>query len=115
MLPRLAAVVGKGTASRLLLGAQTLDAAEAMRVGLFDAVAETGACVALALDWARDVARGAPLAVRELKALLRESTAAFDGVLVGERRRFVASWASDDHREAVEAYFEDRPPVWKGR
>jgi enoyl-CoA hydratase/carnithine racemase len=109
------AAVGSGTASRLLLTAQTLDAAEALRVGLFDAVAEPGACVTAALASARDVARGAPLAVRALKALLRETTSAFAGVLAAERQRFVTSWASDDHREAVEAYFEDRPPVWKGR
>jgi enoyl-CoA hydratase len=113
VLPRLAAVVGHGTASRLLLTAQSLDAAEALRVGLFDAVAEPGGCVAAALGWALDVSRGAPLAIRELKAMLRETTAAAQGVLASERRRFVATWASDDHREAVEAYFEDRPPLWR--
>ncbi len=113
ILPKLAAVAGHATASRLLLTAQTLDAPEALRVGVFDAIAESGACVSAALEWAADVARAAPGAVRELKAMLRETIAATSDLRASERRRFVASWTSDDHREAVEAYFQHREPVWK--
>jgi enoyl-CoA hydratase/carnithine racemase len=115
VLPKLVAVVGHATASRLLLTAQTLDAPEALRVGVFDAVAGAGECVSLAVEWALDVARGAPGATGELKAMLRETVAGVPELRAGERARFVASWTSDDHREAVEAYFEGRPPVWRKR
>jgi enoyl-CoA hydratase len=115
VLPKLAAVVGHATASRLLLTAQPLDAPEALRVGLLDAVAAEGECVSLAVQWALDVARGAPGATRELKALLRETLPGAAELRASERARFVATWTSHDHREAVEAYFEGRPPVWRGR
>jgi enoyl-CoA hydratase/carnithine racemase len=112
---RLVAVAGYATASRLLLTAQTLDATEALRLGVFDAVAEDDDPVTTALSWAGDVARGAPGAVRELKAMLRDVARGVPELRASERARFVASWTSEDHREAVEAYFGGRTPVWKAR
>jgi enoyl-CoA hydratase len=115
ILPKLVAVVGHATASRLLLTAQTVSAEEAVRVGLFDAISAEGECVQAAMCWALDVVQGATDAVRELKALLRETVPAVAELRASERARFVASWTSDDHREAVEAYFAGREPVWKPR
>jgi enoyl-CoA hydratase len=112
---RLVGVAGRATASRLLLTAQTLDAKEALRLRVFDAVSEESEPLAMALAWANDVARGAPGAVRELKAMLREIARDAPDLRSSERARFVASWTSDDHREAVEAHFERRMPVWTGR
>jgi enoyl-CoA hydratase len=115
VLPRLVATVGHATASRLLLTGQTVDAFEALRIGLVDFVAERDACVATAFAWAEDIGQGAPLAVAELKGLLREAIGGAADIRVRERDRFVATWTSADHREAVEAFFEHRPPVWRGK
>jgi enoyl-CoA hydratase len=112
---RLVAVVGHATASRLLLTAHTLDAKEALRLGVFDAVADDAEPLATALAWAQDAAGGAPGAVRELKGMLRDVGRGAPDLRAKERERFVASWTSEDHREAVEAHFERRTPVWKGR
>ena len=116
VLPRLVSLAGAAAASRLLLTAQTVDASEALRLGLFDAVSGDGpgACVELALQWAADVVRAAPLAVAGMKALLREATRSGELARL-ERERFVASWTSADHADAVEAFFERRPPRWTGR
>ncbi len=115
ILPRLVATVGPAAAARLLLTARAVGADEALRLGLVDAVSggEPGACVELAEAWARDVARGAPAAVAGLKALLREATCD-EALLACERARFVATWTSADHAEAVDAFFERRAPVWRG-
>ncbi len=116
VLPRLVGLAGRAAASRLLLTAQTIDAPEALRLGLFDAVSGDGpgACLELAASWAADVVRGAPLAVAGMKALLRAATRDEDlGKL--ERERFVATWTSADHADAVEAFFERRTPRWTGR
>jgi enoyl-CoA hydratase len=115
MLPRLLSLAGRATASRLLVTAQTIDAPEALRLGLLDAVSDDGpgACVELALRWATDVVRGAPLAVAGMKALLRAATR--DEALGAlERERFVATWTSADHADAVEGFFERRAPRWTG-
>jgi enoyl-CoA hydratase len=116
VLPRLVGLAGRAAASRLLLTAQTVEAPEALRLGLFDAVSgdTSGACLELASSWATDVLRGAPLAVAGMKTLLR---AAMRNDTLGdlERELFVATWTSDDHADAVEAFFERRPPRWTGR
>ncbi len=116
VLPRLVELAGRGAASRLLLTAQTVDAPEGLRLGLFDAVSSDApqACVELALRWAADVVRGAPLAVAGMKALLRAATRD-DALATLERERFVATWTSADHADAVESFFERRAPRWTGR
>lgn len=116
IFPRLVSIAGHGGASRALLTGQTLGAAECLHLGLVDAVSgpEPGAVLELAIAWAQDVERGAPLAVAGMKALLREA-AASEGLLALERQRFVQTWTSSDHRDAVEAFFEKRAPRWRGR
>ncbi|MCW5838163.1 MAG: hypothetical protein KIS78_37575, partial [Labilithrix sp.] len=74
-----------------------------------------GGARATALAWAADVARGSPRAVAEMKRLLRETLAAAGEVRALERRAFVDTWSGDDHRDAIEAYFERRPPRWRPR
>ncbi len=115
-LPRLVSLVGIAAASRLLLTAQPVGATEAMRLGLVDAVSDElpGAPLALALRWADDVTKGAPLAVAGMKAMLRAASQS-DALRTLERERFLQSWASADHADAVEAFFEKRAPRWKGR
>jgi enoyl-CoA hydratase/carnithine racemase len=110
---RLVALVGVGVAARLLLVGHEVSAGEAYAFGLVDAVVESGACVSQALAWAYDIAAGAPEAVARAKAMLRRATRAPWEAADLEARHFVDAWASDDHGEAVAAYFERRPPVWK--
>jgi enoyl-CoA hydratase/carnithine racemase len=115
ILPKLVAIVGHGAATRLLLTAAELTARDALAMGLVDAVTEDGGCVDLAVAWAHEVAKAAPLATASLKALLRETLDPVAGLRASERERFVATWTSDDHRDAVEAFFARRPPRWTGR
>jgi enoyl-CoA hydratase len=114
VLPRLMATVGHAAASRLLLTARVLDAEEGLRMGLFDAVSEAGKSLEAALAWAEEIARGAPLAIAGMKALLREASRA-DRLREFERGRFVSTWTSADHAEAVEAFFAGRAARWSGR
>jgi len=114
-VPRLVALVGAGTAARLLYSAQEMTAAECKLVGLVDEVTENGLARATALAWASDIALGSPKAVAEMKRLLRETTATARDVRSLERQVFVDTWSGPDHRDAIEAYFERRPPKWEPR
>jgi enoyl-CoA hydratase len=116
ILPRLLSLAGHAASARMLLTGHVVDAAEALRLGLLDAVSESepGALLALAERWAHDVERGAPLAVSGLKTLLREAMRS-ESLRALERQTFVATWTSADHHDAVEAFFERRPPRWSGR
>lgn len=113
-VPRLVALVGAGAAARLLFSAQEVPAAEAKLLGLVDEVTENGVAMTTALAWASDIALGSPKAIAETKRLLRETVAARD-VRPLERQVFVDTWSGPDHRDAVEAYFERRPPRWEPR
>jgi len=115
ILPKLVGIVGHATASRLLLAGHVVDASEALRMGLFDTLTENGGSVTRAIAWGLDVAQASPRAVAEMKALLREATWPGGDLRVLERERFIATWISEDHREAIEAYFGSRAPRWTGR
>jgi enoyl-CoA hydratase len=112
-LGRLLSLVGPSTAARLLYLAHEVRAAEAASLGLIDSVSEEGASLAAAIAWAKDVAKGSPGAITEMKRLLRDAKSASANVRARERERFVATWTSHHHHEAVEAFFESRTPVWR--
>ena len=112
-VPRLVAAVGAGIAARLLYTAHEVGAAEAKLIGLVDEVTENGLARTTALAWASDIAQGSPKAIADMKRLVRETTAR--DVRALERQFFVDTWSGPDHREAVEAYFERRAPVWGDR
>jgi enoyl-CoA hydratase/carnithine racemase len=116
ILPRLVAMTGSGAAARLLLAGQGVTAREALQIGLVDVVCEDGACLATALAWARDVAKGSPGAVAALKTLLRGAGGTPRSRLrAQERTAFADAWTGRDHGEAVEAFFEGRAPKWGAR
>ena len=114
-VPRLVALVGAGTAARLLYACHEVAAAEGKLLGLVDEVTENGLARTTALAWASDASEGSPRAVADMKRILRETTATARDVRALERRLFVETWSSADHAEAVEAYFERRAPKWNER
>lgn len=114
-VPRLVALVGAGTAARLLYTSHEVAAAEAKLLGLVDEVTENGLARTTALAWASDIAEGSPRAVADMKRLVREAVATADTVRATERQLFVDTWSGADHSEAVEAYFERRTATWGER
>lgn len=109
---RLHALVGPGHAARWLLTGQSVAVEEAERRGLVDAVTEVGAGLDHILALCNDMIEAPRSTLAELKHILR--IADEDGALAlrRERERFVETWLSPEHEEAVHAYFERRPPRW---
>ena len=69
-----------------------------------------------ALELAQAIAGNPPLSVRLIKQAVqggRDAPAEAAGVL--EAALFGLTWGSEDHAEAVRAFFEKRAPRWKGR
>ncbi len=114
-VPRLVAAVGAGVAARLLYTAHEIGAAEAKLIGLVDEVTENGLARTTALRWASDIAQGSPRAIADMKRIVREASATAPDVRALELQLFADTWSGADHHEAVEAYFERRPPVWGNR
>ena len=114
VLPHLLRHVGERTARYLLLTGELLDAAEAVRVGLINAVAPTGQLIDLAFAWARAAAEGGPQALAKTKELLHQ----FSNQAASVREAAEASAAprlTDECRQGLEAFFAKRPAPWVPR
>jgi enoyl-CoA hydratase/carnithine racemase len=112
-LPRL---VGPGKAKELILTGAQIDAAEAWRIGLAERVVADGDLDREAEDLATRIAAQPPLAVRGVKrAVDAASTMSVrDGLLVEAEAQAVCL-QSDDMREAIAAFVEQRPPRYHAR
>jgi enoyl-CoA hydratase len=110
---RLARVCGEGAALDLLLTGRTVDAGEALTLGLVSAVADDAQ--AEARRWAEVVASRAPLSVQANKVGLRHcARLPLAEAVTYERGEWARLQKTRDHREAVKAFFEKRTPEFLG-
>lgn len=104
---------GWGVASDLALSGRTVLGAEAAGIGLVDEVADdvVGAAIARAASYAEN----APPSVRFAKQLLTANAAETDLRLVQRRELELLdqAYATPEHREAVAAFIEKRPPRFR--
>jgi enoyl-CoA hydratase/carnithine racemase len=100
----------------MLLTGQPIDAARAHAAGLVNRLAEPGGAVEAAVELAERVAANGPVAVRASMAAVNQLLAEHDarGWEVTEEAK-AAIARSEDVREGMAAFFERRPPEWKGR
>jgi enoyl-CoA hydratase/carnithine racemase len=107
--PLLRALVGAANAADLLLSGRTIDAAEALRLGIAQRVCTPETVVPEALSYARELAENcAPWSHAQIKEQLRDPTirAQFDESLT----RMLESFTRPDLGEALQARAEKRPP-----
>jgi enoyl-CoA hydratase len=106
---RLARLAGGGTARKILLACDEVDAQLALARGLVDRIGDRDA----ALDWAAGIAALAPLTVRYNAMVLdRDDLPEDDPALAAA---FEACWSSEDLHEGRNARREERRPVFRGR
>lgn len=113
---RLARVVGLGLAKDLILSGRTVDAEEALRMGLVSAVFPPAELMPRTLELARALAAKSPLVLAAAKRMLNRSLqGALDTGLSEEVAAFAELFASEDQKEGMAAFIERRPPLFKGR
>lgn len=108
---RLRRLVSRGAATRLLLAAEVVDAAEAQRLGVLDEVHDEP--LARALELAAEVAAQSPRAVSAFRELL--ATAYGEDAARSREAEwavFQRLWGGPHHREALTAFFDERRPEW---
>jgi 2-(1,2-epoxy-1,2-dihydrophenyl)acetyl-CoA isomerase len=112
-LPRL---VGLRKAMEIALLCETMDAAEALRLGLVNRVVPADALQTEAMALAQRLAQGPTLAYGRLKQLLRQSLGRdLNTQLDAERDAFAASTQTQDFAEGLAAFLAKRKPVFQGR
>jgi enoyl-CoA hydratase len=111
---RLARICGIGVAKELVYTGRTVDAEEALRIGLVNAVADP--VLDRALETARELASKSPVALSLAKRLCN-LTLGIDhaGGLETEAHEFGELFASEDAKEGLAAFVEKRAARFTGR
>jgi enoyl-CoA hydratase len=110
---RLPALIGRSAALRLLVTGSTVDAQEAVRLGLAHARADSGRLDDDVATLAGRIAQNSPRAVRAVLELVRDQSAAqVQDALAASSARLPEILAGEDLREGLDAFIERRPPRW---
>jgi enoyl-CoA hydratase/carnithine racemase len=107
--------VGFGRASEMCLSGKLYGAAEAHAWGLADRLCAPDDLLPRALELAGEMAANPDPQLRMVKELLTRNGSATDlgAVQRLETEMLVRCWASAEHREAVAAFLEKRPPRFR--
>jgi 2-(1,2-epoxy-1,2-dihydrophenyl)acetyl-CoA isomerase len=112
-LPRL---VGTARASELFYTAEEIPAAEACRIGIVCRVCPHERFEQETQNLAQAIAAGPPLAFRDLKrTMIGEDRREMEEALEEEIRLQVHCFLSEDCAEGLAAFFEKRPPNFRGQ
>ena len=113
---RLLRAIGYSQAMELLTTCKELRPEDALKMGLANAVVAKGEGLRFAKAMVKEISKSAPGAIRSLKELLLFGLEnRLDKTTGLESSLFADLWVSEDHNEAVKAFFEKRNPVFKGR
>ena len=107
--------MGFGRASEMCLSGRLYSGAEAHEAGLADHLAPDDACLEKALEIARSMGCNPPPQLRWIKELLTQNACEADLAKVQQREfaRLGEAYGSPEHREAVRAFREKRPPNFR--
>ncbi|MGE3690813.1 MAG: crotonase/enoyl-CoA hydratase family protein [Novosphingobium sp.] len=108
-------IVGFSKAAELTLTGETIDAAEALRIGLVSQVAPDAQLLEAARTMAARIACNPPHAVRMAKRLLWDAQRLDLGpVLEMSAAMQAVAHATSDNAEAIDAFLEKRSPQFRG-
>lgn len=112
-LPRL---IGKSKAKELIFTGTFITAEEAEKLGLVNKVVPQEDLLNVAEDLAFQIASKSPIALKLAKSAIDKGLEA--DIKIGlelEAQGVALCFTTDDQKEGVKAFFEKRPPVFKGK
>jgi len=115
---RLARRVGVAKAKELCMTGDTIDAKEALRIGLADAVVPSAELIAKVTALAGRIVANGPHAVAEVKRLVHEGQSlGLEAALAAEQAAFAECFATEDQKEGMAAFLAKprRPAKFTGK
>jgi enoyl-CoA hydratase len=113
---RLPRRVGVAKAKELCMTGDAIDAAEALRIGLVDAVFPQAELMDRVRKLAERIAANGPLAVAEVKRLIHQGqSTTLEHAIALEQRSFGLLFATADQREGMQAFLAKRKAQFKGQ
>lgn len=114
--PRLVNLIGPSRTKQLVIFGERVAAPLALDWGLVDEITEDGGALAAARVWADKVAALPPIAVRMAKrAITQIATAGNAAATYMDGDQYALAALTEDHLEAVAAFFGKRTPKFTGR
>ncbi len=110
---RLARLTGIARAKEMILTGRSVDAKEALSIGLVNAVVKDNELMGKAEEAADVLSKKSPLTLKIAKALINKNLDINKGLEM-ENVSFSECFASEDHMEGINAFLEKRKPVFKG-
>lgn len=115
-LPRLVHLVGPARAKQIVILAEKISSRTALDWGLAEFSAEDGEALSQAVDLANRIADMPPLPVRMTKQAVNAVTNALDSVgSYMDIDQFILCQMTEDHGEALSAFFQKRKGTFKGQ
>ena len=116
VIARLTQLIGAGNATHMLLTGESVDAAEALRLGLVGEIVPSDRLLERAKEIAERIAERGPLAVRYAKeAVQRGLDMPLEQALRFETDLTVILQTTEDRAEGVRAFLDKRKPEFKGK
>jgi enoyl-CoA hydratase/carnithine racemase len=114
---QLTRLVGPGRAAEIAFTARTVEADEALRIGLVNRVVPPGHLIDEAMTMAGQISQNSPGGVRLSKRALHrnQEIGSYAAALELENRGQALLTRGDDMTEALTAFKEKRPPTFTGR
>ncbi|NWG45050.1 MAG: enoyl-CoA hydratase/isomerase family protein [Alphaproteobacteria bacterium] len=115
-LPLCTHLVGPARAKRMIMTGQLFPAPVLKEWGFVDEVVAEESLVASGEAWAAQYAALPPIAVQMIKRSVNAVSTALDAAIMHmDTDQWMLASQTEDFREGVTAFFEKRPPVFRGR
>jgi enoyl-CoA hydratase/carnithine racemase len=113
---RLSRLVGRGKALEMILTGETIDAQEALRIGLVNKVVPKEELMKVAMKMAQEMASKGPIALKYAKeAVYKGMDMTLEQGLRLEADLYLLIHTSKDRTEGIQAFREKRTPKFEGK